>query len=80
MNISKNLAINIDMRLVSLHEILFSFLKCAQIRTENILSNANQQNYGTTFNKYYKSIYFSKPWGTQKSSFLSTSSAIIKNK
>ena len=35
--------------------------KFTQTRTEKNLSNNNQQTYGTTLNKYYKSIYCSKP-------------------
>ena len=45
MNISKKLTININMRSILLHKILFLFLKYIQKCTEKILSNTNQQNY-----------------------------------
>ena len=66
MSISKNLTININMRPIPLHKILFSFLKYTQKRTEKILPN-------------YKCIYCSKPGECKKNSFLNTSSIIIKN-
>ena len=82
MNISKIIMININMRPVPLHTILISFLKCTQRQTEKILSNTNQQNYGTTFNKCYKSICCRgepglNQGGHRKNSFLNTSSTII---
>ena len=66
MNILKKLMININMWPIPLHTILFSFLKYTQKCTHKILSSINQQNYGTTLTKYYKSICCSKPVGIQK--------------
>ena len=60
MNISKNLAININMQPVPLHTILL-FLKYTQKRMEKIISNTNQKDHGTTLTKYNKSICCRKP-------------------
>ena len=69
MNILKNLTVNNIMRPISLHIILFLFLKYTQKRTEKILSSINQKNYGTILTKYYKSICCSKPGEMQKTNF-----------
>ena len=77
MSISKNLTININMWPVPLHIILFLFLthrKC----TEKILSNINQQNYGTTLSKYYKSICSSKPGENWKTNFWTLFQQLLK--
>ena len=55
-----------NIRPVPLHTILSSFLNYTQKLTEKIISGINQQNYGTTLTKYYKSICCSKPGGMQK--------------
>ena len=78
MNISKNLMININTRPVPLQTILFLFLKYTQKHTEKTLSNINQQNYGTTLTKYYKSICCTKPGGMQKTNFWTLLQQLLK--
>ena len=46
------------MQPIPLHTILFSFLKYTQKHTEKILSNTNQQNYGTKDAKKLISEHF----------------------
>ena len=45
---------------------------------EKILSSINQQNYGTTLTKHYKSICCGKPGGCKKTNFRTLIQKLLK--